>query len=180
MCKANSSSVKLVISVCVYRDSRIASVAYNRPAAMITISKEDYLKAIFEAESESEVVISATVASWLKVSQPADTMALRRLKRDRLVKVDKDGRVRLTSEGRRIAERLAVRHLLVERMLTEIFGMAWYRTHNEAERLEHAVSAEFESPLAENALADPAVGAPADHPDGDSSMGNRLMKMEIR
>jgi DtxR family Mn-dependent transcriptional regulator len=123
-------------------------MAYNHAAAMITISKEDYLKAIFEAESEGKAVISATLANWLKVSPPAVTMALRRLKRDRLVKVGENGRVHLTGEGRRIAERLAVRHLLIERMLTEIFGMAWYRTHDEAERLEHAVSAEFETLLA--------------------------------
>ena len=115
---------------------------------MITVSKEDYLKAIFEAESEGEAVISATLANWLKVSPPAVTMALRRLKRDRMVSVSpKGGRVRLTAAGRRIAKRLAVRHHLIERMLTEIFGMPWYRTHDEAERLEHAVSAEFEALL---------------------------------
>jgi DtxR family transcriptional regulator, Mn-dependent transcriptional regulator len=114
---------------------------------MITVSKEDYLKAIFEAESEGEAVISATLANWLKVSPPAVTMALRRLKRDRLVNVHRGGRVRLTEEGRRIAKRIAVRHHLIERMLTEIFGMPWYRTHDEAERLEHAVSADFESLL---------------------------------
>ena len=114
---------------------------------MITVSKEDYLKAIFEAESEGEAVISATLANWLKVSPPAVTMALRRLTRDGLVDVRKDGRVRLTDEGRRIAKRIAVRHHLIERMLTEIFGMPWYRTHDEAERLEHAVSADFESLL---------------------------------
>jgi DtxR family transcriptional regulator, Mn-dependent transcriptional regulator len=111
---------------------------------MITVSKEDYLKAIFEAESEGEAVISATLATWLKVSPPAVTMALRRLKRDRLVHLRRGGRVRLTEEGRRIAKRIAVRHHLIERMLTEIFGMPWYRTHDEAERLEHAVSADFE------------------------------------
>jgi len=49
---------------------------------MITVSKEDYLKAIHEAESEGESVISATLAHWLKVSPPAVTMALRRLKKD--------------------------------------------------------------------------------------------------
>ncbi|MBZ5670774.1 MAG: metal-dependent transcriptional regulator, partial [Acidobacteriia bacterium] len=86
---------------------------------MITVSKEDYLKAIFEAESEGEAVISATLANWLKVSPPAVTMALRRLTRDGLVDVRKDGQVRLTDEGRRIAKRIAVRHHLIERMLTE-------------------------------------------------------------
>jgi len=116
---------------------------------MITVSKEDYLKAIFEAESEGEAVISATLANWLEVSAPAVTMALRRLKRDGMVEVRKDGRVRLSVAGRKIAKRLAVRHHLIERMLTEIFGMPWYRTHDEAERLEHAVSAEFEALLIE-------------------------------
>lgn len=118
-----------------------------RSAPMITVSKEDYLKAIFEAESEGDHVIAATLASWLAVSPPAVTMALRRLKRDKLVEVRADGRVQLTAEGRKIAQRTAMRHHLIERMLNEIFGMPWYHTHDEAERLEHAVSAEFESLL---------------------------------
>ncbi len=58
---------------------------------MITVSKEDYLKAILEAESEGETVISATLAHWLKVSPPAVTMAVRRLKKDGLVRVNADG-----------------------------------------------------------------------------------------
>ena len=111
---------------------------------MITVSKEDYLKAIFEAESEGVSVISATLAGWLKVTPPAVTMALRRLKRDGLVEVRKDRRVRLTNAGRRIAKRTAIRHHLIERMLNEVFEMPWYRTHDEAEQLEHAVSADFE------------------------------------
>jgi DtxR family transcriptional regulator, Mn-dependent transcriptional regulator len=114
----------------------------------ITVSKEDYLKAILEAECEGEQVISATLANWLSVSPPAVSMALRRLKKDSLVHVDPDGRVRLTSAGRTIARRTATRHHLIERMLSEIFGMEWYKVHDEAERLEHAVSAEFEAKLA--------------------------------
>ncbi len=114
---------------------------------MITISKEDYLKAILEAESEGQAVISATLAHWLEVSAPAVTMALRRLKRDGLVRVQPEGRVQLTSEGRRVARRTMVRHHLIERMLAEVFGMEWYKVHAEAERLEHAVSAEFEAKL---------------------------------
>jgi len=116
---------------------------------MITISKEDYLKAVLETESEGEHVISATLAHRLSVSAPAVTMALRRLKRDRLVAVRADGRVELTRLGRAIALRTMVRHHLIERMLTEVFGMEWYRVHDEAERLEHAVSPEFESKLAQ-------------------------------
>jgi len=116
---------------------------------MITISKEDYMKAVFEAESEGAHVISATLAHRLAVSAPAVTMALRRLKRDGLVSVRADGRVKLTAAGRKVALRTMMRHHLIERMLAEVFGMEWYRVHDEAERLEHAVSAEFEAKLAE-------------------------------
>ena len=113
----------------------------------ITVSKEDYLKAILEAECEGEQVISATLAGWLSVSPPAVSMALRRLKKDALVQVEPEGRVRLTAAGRRIARRLAFRHYLIERMLSEFFGLEWYKVHDEAERLEHAVSADFEARL---------------------------------
>src|ERR671935_1788259 len=115
---------------------------------MITISKEDYLKAILEAESEGERVISATLAHWLSVSPPAVSMALRRLSKDGMVRVRPDGRVQLTAAGRAVARRTAYRHHLIERMLSEVFGMEWYKVHDEAERLEHAVSADFESKLA--------------------------------
>ncbi len=114
---------------------------------MITVSKEDYLKAILEAEGEGETVISATLAHWLKVSPPAVTMAIRRLKKDRLVRVAADGRVRLTAAGRKIARKLTERHHLIERMFSEVFGMEWYQVHDEAERLEHAVSPAFEAKL---------------------------------
>ena len=114
---------------------------------MITVSKEDYLKAILEAESEGETVISATLAHWLSVSPPAVTMALRRLKKDGLVRVQGKGEVRLTAAGRKIARHLALRHHLIERMLSEMFGMEWYKVHDEAERLEHAVSRDFEAKL---------------------------------
>ena len=114
---------------------------------MITVSKEDYLKAILEAESEGETVISATLAHWLSVSPPAVTMALRRLRKDGLVRVETKGQVSLTKAGRKIARHLALRHHLIERMLSEMFGMEWYKVHDEAERLEHAVSRDFEAKL---------------------------------
>ena len=115
----------------------------------ITISKEDYLKAVLEAEREGQAVIAATLAHWLSVSPPAVTMALRRLKRDGYVEVNHDGIVRLTSKGKEAAYRTALRHYLIERMLSEMFGMEWYEVHDEAERLEHAVSPAFEAKLLE-------------------------------
>ena len=74
-------------------------------------------------------------------------MALRRLKKDGFVRVESSGEVRLTAEGRKIARRLTLRHHLIERMLSEMFGMEWWKVHDEAERLEHAVSPDFEAKL---------------------------------
>ena len=113
----------------------------------LTISKEDYLKAIAEAEAEEGAVIAATIARWLKVSPPAVALALRRLRRDKLVKVNLDGRISLTAAGRDIADKLRLRHHLVERMLHEMLGIEWYKVHEEAERLEHAISEDVERRL---------------------------------
>lgn len=114
----------------------------------ITISKENYLKAIAEAESEGETVKAVTLTRWLDVSAPAVTMAIKRLKRDALIRVAAEGQITLTASGRKIANRLLNRHHLIERMLTEIFELEWYKVHDEAEQLEHAVSADFERKLA--------------------------------
>jgi DtxR family Mn-dependent transcriptional regulator len=112
---------------------------------LIPVSKENYLKAILEAEAEGREVIPALLAHRLEVSAPAVTMALKRLKRDGFV--DVKGTVRLTEAGREIAYRTALRHHLIERMLSEVFGMEWHQIHEEAERLEHAVSPAFEAKL---------------------------------
>jgi len=115
----------------------------------LTISKENYLKAIAEAQAEGETVKAVTLSRWLHVSAPAVTMAIKRLKRDSLIRVDDEGHISLLAAGREIANRVLNRHHLIERMLTEIFGLEWYKVHDEAEQLEHAVSADFERKLAE-------------------------------
>jgi len=86
----------------------------------LTISKEDYVKAIAEADAEEGAVIAATIARWLQVSPSAVALALRRLRRDKLVTVDRKGVISLTPEGRGIADKLRLRHHLVERMLHEL------------------------------------------------------------
>ena len=75
---------------------------------LITVSKEDYLKAILERESEGKTVIPALLAHWLSVSAPAVTMAVKRLKRDGYVEVKADGIVRLTPKGRETATHTAL------------------------------------------------------------------------
>jgi DtxR family Mn-dependent transcriptional regulator len=131
----------------------------------LTISKEDYLKAIAEAESEEGSVIAATIARWLAVTPPAVALALRRLRRDKLVEVDRKGRISLTSAGREISDKLRFRHHLVERMLHEMLGMEWYKVHDEAERIEHSISDDVERRLIAR------LG-----PDGACPHGNQINK----
>jgi DtxR family Mn-dependent transcriptional regulator len=144
----------------------------------IHVSKENYLKAILEAEAEGNQVISATLAHWLEVSAPAVTMALKRLKRDGFVQVRTDGIVRLTDSGREMAYQTALRHHLIERMLSELFGMEWYEIHEEAERLEHAVSPAFEAKLKEK------LGAGGSCPHGNfvlpESPAERARRGEVK
>jgi DtxR family Mn-dependent transcriptional regulator len=131
----------------------------------LTISKEDYLKAIAEAESEEGSVIAASVARWLGVTPPAVALALRRLRRDKLVEIDRKGRISLTQSGQEISDKLRFRHHLVERMLLEILGMEWYKVHDEAERLEHSISEDVERKLVEK------LG-----PNGPCPHGNQINK----
>ncbi|MGH9465807.1 MAG: metal-dependent transcriptional regulator [Terriglobales bacterium] len=115
----------------------------------LTVSKEDYLKAIAEAESEEGPVIAATLGRWLAISAPAVTLALRRLRRDELAWVNAQGRIQLTKKGRALANRMRLRHHLIERMLHEMLGVEWYKVHEEAERLEHSISPDVEQRLIE-------------------------------
>jgi DtxR family Mn-dependent transcriptional regulator len=140
----------------------------------ITVSKEDYLKAILEAESEGQHVISATLAHWLSVSAPAVTMALKRLKRDGYVLVKNDGTLQLSAKGKETAYRTALRHHLIERMLSEVFGMEWYQIHDEAERLEHAVSPAFEAKLIEK------LGEHGTCPHGNSVLPENPLRRKKR
>ncbi len=110
-------------------------------------SQEDYLKAIWEMEEEDQTPISARLAEELDVTPPAVTAALKRMTRDDYLRVERGGTIRLTRKGRAFAERLALRHQLAEKLLTEVIGLSWVKAHNEAERLEHAISPEVEALL---------------------------------
>ncbi|MBZ5527965.1 MAG: metal-dependent transcriptional regulator [Acidobacteriia bacterium] len=112
-----------------------------------SVSQEDYLKAIWEMLEEEQTPISARLAEELKVTPPAVTAALKRMTRDGFLRVERSGRIDLTRKGRQVAERLALRHQLAEMLLTEVIGLSWARAHDEAERMEHAISDEVEALL---------------------------------
>ena len=112
-----------------------------------SVSQEDYLKAIWEMLEGEQTPISARLAEELAVTPPAVTAALKRMTRDSLVRVERSGRIDLTRKGRQVAERMALRHQLAEMLLTDVIGLSWAKAHDEAERLEHAISPEVEALL---------------------------------
>src|ERR1700739_64998 len=112
-----------------------------------SVSQEDYLKAIWELLEEGQPPISARLAEELGVTPPAVTAAVKRMRRDDLVSVARDGQIGLTRKGRAVAEHMALRHQLAEMLLTDVIGLPWSKAHDEAERLEHAISPEVESLL---------------------------------
>lgn len=107
-----------------------------------SVSREDYLKAIWEIVQEEQVPISARLAEELRVTPPAVAAALKRMARDGYLRVARDGRINLTRKGRDVADHLVLRHRLAEKLLTDIIGVDWSRVHEEAERLEHGISEE--------------------------------------
>jgi len=112
-----------------------------------SVSQEDYLKAIWEMLEDNQTPISARLAEELQVTPPAVTAALKRMTRDGHVRVDRSGQIALTQKGRKFAEYLAMRHQLAELLLTDVIGLSWSKAHDEAERLEHAISPEVEALL---------------------------------
>ncbi|HTS11936.1 MAG TPA: metal-dependent transcriptional regulator [Candidatus Limnocylindrales bacterium] len=112
-----------------------------------SVSQEDYLKAIWEIVQEEQVPISARLAEDLGVTPPAVTAALKRMTRSGYLHTRRDGRIELSAKGKEVAEQLVLRHRLAEKLLTDVIGLEWSRAHEEAERLEHGISAEVASLL---------------------------------
>lgn len=116
---------------------------------MATIASENLLKAILELDENGETVIAARLAEFLHISSAAVSMALKRLQRKGYIRVTRERSIELTRQGFRSACELVRRHRLVERLLTDVLQMPWEKVHEEAEKLEHAISPELEKRLLE-------------------------------
>lgn len=115
--------------------------------AMTTIASENLLKAILELGENGEPVIAARLAELLRISSAAVSMALKRLQKKGYVQTSGRRSLRLTRAGYRAASAMVRRHRLVERLLTDLLHMPWEKVHEEAEKLEHAISPELERRL---------------------------------
>ena len=129
-------------------------------------SVEDYIKAIFMLAEEHEPVQTSALAERLAVRPASVSNMLRRLQRDGLIRYELYRGATLTRSGDRLARLMVRRHRLIERFLTEILDYPWEAVHDEAERLEHAVSPHFIEAI------DRLLERPSTDPHGDPIPGH--------
>lgn len=123
---------------------------------------EEYLEAVYRLEREGPGVTTSGLASELGVSPASVSGMLKKLASEGYLEHRARGDARLTRKGLEIAVRVMRRHRLAECLLTDILGMPWDEVHNEACRLEHAISSRVEARLIA-ILGDPQV-CPHGHP----------------
>jgi DtxR family Mn-dependent transcriptional regulator len=128
---------------------------------VVGVAVQDYLKTIYKVSQESDRVTPSQVAEQLEVSQPAVTKMVRRLQELNLCDYSRDGGLELREAGRKIALEMIRHHRLLELYLKEALGFSWDRVHEEAERLEHVISEEFEERI------DRLLQFPTHDPHGD-------------
>jgi DtxR family Mn-dependent transcriptional regulator len=146
---------------------------------------EDYLKAVYVLQEEAgPPVATSRIAEYLDVTPPTVSSMIEKLERRGLLDREKYKGVELTEEGETVALEVIRHHRLIEAYLAEHLDYDWAEVHEEADRLEHHISEEFERRVAE-ALDDPEVdphGAPipgADLTPPEPSPGRRLDEVAV-
>jgi DtxR family Mn-dependent transcriptional regulator len=136
---------------------------------VLTRSVEDYLKAIYRLSPHGRTASTSEIAQRLVLSPASVSGMVKRLSEQGLLEHVPYKGVQLTADGRRAALRMLRRHRLIEAYLVAFLGYTWDTVHDEAERLEHAVSDALVERMAA-VLGNPTVdphGDPIPTPDGD-------------
>ncbi len=128
---------------------------------------EEYLEAILEIEEEGTVPIRARLVERLGLSAPAVSETVNRLVDHGYAELLDDRSLRLTPKGREVATSVVRRHRLAERLLVDVIGLEWEKVHREADRWEHAISADVEEKLVQ------LLGDPGTCPHGNPIPGSR-------
>jgi len=110
-----------------------------------TVAEEEYLQMLFWLFEAGLPMTGANLARAMQLSAPTVHEMLGRLERDGYVTRDEERTISFTEDGRRHAEEITSRHRLIERFLTDVVGVPWDDVHEEAERMEHAMSPRFEA-----------------------------------
>ena len=128
---------------------------------VLSQSIEDYLKSIYILNSEGEGASTTNIAHMLSVASASVTNMIKKLDEMGLVEYISYKGVKLTKAGEKIALEILRHHRLLELYLKEIMGYSWADVHEEAEKLEHHISEQFEDRIAE------ILDNPTHDPHGD-------------
>ena len=135
-----------------------------------TVAEEEYLQTLFWLQEAKLPMTGANVARAMQLSAPTVHEMIGRLERDGYITRGADKVISFTDNGREHAEGVVRRHRLIERFLTDVLGIAWDEVHEEAERLEHAMSPVLE----ERMLA--AIGDAKTCPHGHPIVGHARLE----
>jgi DtxR family transcriptional regulator, Mn-dependent transcriptional regulator len=127
---------------------------------MASSNVEDYLKAIYNLAADTDAASTSAIADSLGVAAGSVTGMLKRLADQGLVEHVPYYGSRLTIQGETQAVGLIRRHRILEMFLVQVLGYTWDRVHEEAEKLEHAVSDELIDRMAQ------VLGFPSADPHG--------------
>src|SRR5919108_3406552 len=130
--------------------------------AKATVAEEEYLQIMFWLEEAGLPINGANIARAMQLSPPTVHEMIGRLEGDGYVQRADDKSLIFTDKGREEAEAISRRHRLIERFLTDVLGIPWDEVHEEAERLEHAMSPVLEERMLA-AIGD-ATTCPHGHP----------------
>ncbi len=108
--------------------------------ASATVAEEEYLQSLFWLQEAKLPMTGANVARAMQLSAPTVHEMIGRLERDGYITRGSDKAISFTDSGLEHAEEIVRRHRLIERFLTDVLGIPWDEVHEEAERLEHAMS----------------------------------------
>ncbi len=105
-----------------------------------TVAEEEYLQTIFWLQEAGLPMTGANVARAMQLSAPTVHEMILRLEKDSYIARRPDKTIEFTEHGRAHASEIVRRHRLIERFLTDVLQIPWHEVHEEAERLEHAMS----------------------------------------
>jgi DtxR family Mn-dependent transcriptional regulator len=127
-----------------------------------TVAEEEYLQSLFWLQEAGLPMTGANLARAMQLSAPTVHEMVGRLERDGYISRAADRTIAFTAAGAEHAEGIVRRHRLIERFLTDILGVPWDEVHEEAERLEHAMSPVLEERM--RAAIGDAKTCPHGHP----------------
>ncbi|HXD54135.1 MAG TPA: metal-dependent transcriptional regulator [Solirubrobacteraceae bacterium] len=148
-------------------------------AETATVAEEEYLQILFWLQEAGLPMTGANVARAMQLSPPTVHEMIGRLERDGYITRGSDRAIAFTESGAGHAEGIVRRHRLIERFLTDVLGVPWDEVHEEAERLEHAMSPVLEERMLA-AIGD-AKTCPHGHPivAGQRLQGVPLADVEV-